>query len=212
VTSGGALRRFAQRATEASLAAAERCDLCSEPVPQQHRHLLEPGTRNVQCVCQACSLLFARPAASVGKYRLIPNRHLYMADMALTDAEWDSLRVPVGICFVTAGRTYYPGALGPTEAVLDPSTWSALVARYPVLGTIEPELEAFLVNRARGARDHFIAPIDTCFSLAGLIRRRWRGLTGGSDVWTEVARFFDALRTGSRTYSVEATACPSATT
>jgi hypothetical protein len=212
VTSGGSLRRLARRATEASLAAAERCDLCSEPVPERHRHLLESGTRQVACVCQACSLLFARPAASIGKYRLIPDRRVYLADLAMTDAEWDSLRVPVGICFVTAGRAYYPGAMGPAESVLDPSTWNALVARYPLLGTIEPDIEAFLVNRARGARDHFIVPIDTCFSLAGLIRRGWRGLSGGNELWTEIGRFFEALRKQSRIQSAEATACPPATT
>jgi hypothetical protein len=209
---GGALRRFARRATEATLAAVERCDLCSEPVPGRHRHLLESGTRQVVCVCQACSLLFSRPAASLGKYRLIPDRHLYLANVTLTDAEWDSLRVPVGICFVTTGRAFYPGPMGPTEAVVDPSTWAALVARYPILGTIEPEVEALLVNRARGARDHFIVPIDTCFGLAGLIRTRWRGLSGGTEVWLEIGRFFESLRKRSRVHSEEAPACPPATT
>ncbi len=203
---GGPLRRFARRASEASQAAAEHCDLCSEVVPEQHRHLLESGTRQVACVCQACSLLFSQPAASLGKYRLIPDRHLYLADFAMTDAEWDSLRVPVGICFVTGARVFYPGAMGPAEAVLDPSTWEALVARYSVLAGIEPDLEALLVNRARGSRDYFIAPIDTCFNLVGLIRTRWRGLSGGNEVWIEIARFFEALRRRSRMQRTEATA------
>ena len=209
----GALRRFARRATEASLAAVERCDLCSEAVPQQHRHLLESDTRQVACVCQACSLLFSQPAASLGKYRLIPDRHLYLANFDMTDAEWDSLRVPVGICFVTGARAFYPGPMGPTEAVVDPSTWQALVARYPVLGSLEPDVEAFLVNRARGARDHFIVPIDTCFGLVGLVRMSWRGLSGGKDAWLEIGHFFEALRKRSRVHLVvEAPACPSATT
>jgi hypothetical protein len=212
VTPGGAWRRFARRATEVSLAAADTCDLCGEPVPEKHRHLLESGTRQVACVCQACSLLFARPAASIGKYRLIPDRYVYLADLVMTDAEWDSLHVPVGICFVTSGRAYYPGAMGSAEAAVDTSTWNALVARYPLLGSIEPELEAFLVNRARGARDHFIVPIDACFSLAGLIRRGWRGLTGGNELWTEIGSFFELLRKQSRIQSVEATGCPPATT
>jgi Family of unknown function (DUF5947) len=209
---GGALRRLARRATEASLAAAERCDLCSETVPERHRHLLESGTRQVACVCQACSLLFSQPAASLGKYRLIPDRHLYLANFAMTDAEWDSLRVPVGICFVTGARAFYPGPMGPTQAVVDPSTWEALVACNPVLGSIEPDVEAFLVNRARGARDYFIVPIDSCFSLVGLIRTRWRGLSGGNDVWVEIGHFFDALRKRCRVQRVETPACPSATT
>jgi hypothetical protein len=202
---GGALRRFARRATEASLAAAEHCDLCSEVVPEHHRHLLQ-ADRQVACVCQACSLLFSQPAASLGKYRLIPDRYLYLADFAMSDAEWDSLRVPVGICFVTGARAFYPGPMGPTEAVVDPSTWEALAARYAVLGGIEPDLEAFLVNRARGARDHFIVPIDTCFSLVGLIRMRWRGLSGGNEVWADIGRFFESLRQRSRIQRTEANA------
>jgi Family of unknown function (DUF5947) len=205
---GGALQRFARRATEASLAAAEKCDLCTEPVPEQHRHLLESATRQLACVCQACSLLFARPAASLGKYRLIPDRHLYLANFAMSDAEWDSLRVPVGMCFIVVAADgplgFYPGPMGATEAPVDPSTWAALTDRYLILRGIDADVEALLVNRARGARDYFIAPIDTCFRLAGLIRTRWRGLSGGNDVWVEIGQFFDTLRKRSRVQPVEA--------
>jgi hypothetical protein len=208
VMPGGVLQRFARRAADASVAAAEKCDLCSEPVPNEHRHLLESATRQLACVCQACSILFAQPAASNGKYRLIPDRSLYLADFALTDAEWSSLQVPVGICFlvVTADArplAFYPGPMGATEAAVDPSTWSALSARYPLLSNIQPDVEALLVNRARGARDHYIVPIDTCFGLAGLIRIRWRGLSGGSDVWTEIGHFFEMLRKRSRIQRME---------
>jgi len=213
---GGALRRFARRAAEASLAVAETCDLCTERVPEHHRHLMESDTRQVACVCQACALLFARPAASLGKYRLIPDRHLYLSDFVMSDAEWDSLRVPVGMCFIVVGADgplgFYPGPMGATEAAVDPSTWAALANRYPILRGIDPDVEALLVNRARGAKDYFIAPIDTCFSLAGLIRTRWRGLSGGNDVWVEIGQFFDALRKRSRIPPAESASCQSATT
>jgi hypothetical protein len=215
--SDGVLQRFARRAAEASVAAAEKCDLCSEPVRSEHRHLLESATRQMVCVCQACAILFADPVATNGKYRLIPDRSLYLADVSLTDAEWDSLRVPVGICFiVVAGDArplaFYPSPMGPTEAVVDASVWSALCARYPLLSGMQPDVEALLVNRARGARQHFIVPIDTCFSLVGLIRTRWRGLSGGSDVWTEIEHFFETLRTRSKSQRMEVTPCQSATT
>ena len=58
---------------------------------------------------------------------------------------------------------------------------------------MEPDVEALLVNRARGARDHWLVPIDECYELVGLIRTRWRGLTGGKEVWEEIGRFFEAL-------------------
>jgi hypothetical protein len=36
--------------------------------------------------------------------------------------------------------------------------------------------------------------IDECYRLVGLIRTRWRGLSGGPDVWTEIGRYFDELK------------------
>ena len=64
---------------------------------------------------------------------------------------------------------------------------------------MEPDVEALLVNRARGARGHWLVPIDDCYALVGLIRTRWRGLTGGKDVWEEIGRFFTTLDRRSQT-------------
>jgi hypothetical protein len=36
-------------------------------------------------------------------------------------------------------------------------------------------------------------PIDECYRLVGLIRLNWRGLSGGSEVWEEVDKFFEQL-------------------
>ena len=60
---------------------------------------------------------------------------------------------------------------------------------------LKPDIEALLVNRvghARGMREaeYYIAPIDECYKLVGLIRANWKGLSGGTEVWTEVGRFF----------------------
>jgi hypothetical protein len=41
--------------------------------------------------------------------------------------------------------------------------------------------------------------MDECYSLVGLIRMRWRGLSGGREVWEEIARFFEQLRERSKT-------------
>ena len=66
-------------------------------------------------------------------------------------------------------------------------------------------MEALLVNRARGARRHWIVPIDECYALVGLIRTHWKGLTGGAEVWRQIASFYDELDRRSRTASREAT-------
>ena len=204
------LRRFAKEESEkaaksAEQASQERCELCSEPIPSEHRHLLEVSTREMMCVCRPCSILFDRKAASEGRYRLIPDRHLFLEDFEMSDVHWESLRVPVDMAFffysTPAERVvaFYPSPMGPTESLLKLSAWEELERRNPVLEEMERDVEALLVNRVRGAREHFLVPMDECYSLVGLIRMRWRGLSGGREVWEEIARFFEQLRGRSRT-------------
>ncbi len=50
------------------------------------------------------------------------------------------------------------------------------------------------MNRAHGKRDHWLLPVDRCYELTGLIRQRWRGFTGGDEVWRALDAFFDGLR------------------
>jgi len=59
---------------------------------------------------------------------------------------------------------------------------------------MEADVEALLINRIGLARDYYLAPIDECYRLVGLIRMHWRGLVGGALVWGEIARFFAELR------------------
>ena len=68
-----------------------------------------------------------------------------------------------------------------------------------MLREMAPDTEALLVNRARGARRYFLVPIDECYKLVGLIRTRWRGFTGGKEVWEEIGRFYADLERRSRT-------------
>src|SRR5919205_1661637 len=206
------LRRFAQEesektAKEAAEAAQERCELCSEPIPPEHRHLLNVSTREIMCACQACSILFDREAASEGRYRLIPDRRLFLEDFEMSDAQWENLRIPVDMAFFFYSTpservvAFYPSPMGPTESLLMLSAWEELERSNRVLGGMERDVEALLVNRVRGAREHFLVPIDECYRLVGLIRTRWRGLTGGREVWEEIERFFESLDARSRTVS-----------
>jgi hypothetical protein len=209
------LRRFAQEESEKAAevaqeqAAQERCELCSEPVPPEHRHLLEVSTREIMCACRACSILFDSEAASEGKYRLIPDRRLFLEDFEMNDAQWESLRIPVDMAFffysAPAERVvaFYPSPMGPTESLLKLSAWEELETHNPVLKGMERDVEALLVNRARGAREHFLVPMDKCYSLVGLIRMHWRGFTGGQEVWEEIGQFFEELRRRSKSVSRE---------
>jgi hypothetical protein len=199
-----ALQRFVRRTTTAG-ETPEQCELCSERIPREHRHLLEVDTREVHCVCRACSILFDSEAASLGKSRLIPDRRLFLEDFRMSDAQWESLRIPVGMAFLfhstPAGQVtaLYPGPAGATESLLTMNAWHELEESNPALCGMKPDVEALLVNRARGAREYFLAPIDECYRLVALIRSRWTGVSGGQDVWREIAQFFEALKRRSKT-------------
>src|SRR5919107_2322646 len=89
------LRRFAEAESEkaAKAAAREHCDLCGEPIPPEHRHLLEVSTREMMCACRPCSILFDREAASEGRYRLVPGRPLFLRGLWVRDARGGRLRI-----------------------------------------------------------------------------------------------------------------------
>ena len=207
------LRRFAEEQTEKAAAESviqeqalqEDCDLCGEPMPSEHRHLLEVSSREVRCVCQACSILFNSEAASEGRYRLIPDRRLFLDGFEMGDPQWESLRVPVDMAFffhsAPAGKVvaFYPSPMGPTESLLKLGAWEDLERCNPVLEGLERDVEALLVNRVRGAREHYLVPMDECYSLVGLIRTHWRGLSGGREVWEEIDGFFEDLKKRSKT-------------
>ena len=207
------LRRFSAEESEdakaAEAAQEEHCDLCGEPIPPGHRHLLGVSTREIKCVCRPCSILFDSEAASEGRYRLVPDRRLFLEDFEMDDAQWESLRIPVDMAFffynTPAGRVaaFYPSPMGPTESLLKLRSWEELEQNNPVLHGMERDVEALLVNRVRGDREHFLVPIDECYSLVGLIRTHWRGLGGGREVWEKIEGFFEELREGSRTVRKE---------
>jgi hypothetical protein len=178
--------------------AAERCELCGNGLPPEHAHLLELPVRRIVCSCDACAILFSGTGAS--RYRRIPRTATALPGFRMSDAQWASLRVPINLAFffrngeTNAVAALYPSPAGATEAALPLDAWPELVGQNPALAELEPDVEALLVNRLGESRDYFRAPIDECFKLVGLIRSRWRGLSGGAEVWDAVAQFFAALR------------------
>ena len=117
----------------------------------------------------------------------------------MTDAEWDAFGIPIGLAFFVRSTpdkrivAFYPGPAGPTELLLDLQAWAALVANNPLLSELEPDIEALLVNRVHNAREYYQAPIDRCYALVGLIRTKWRGLSGGDEAWKAIDGFFAGL-------------------
>lgn len=199
----GRLRRFV-RPREA----LERCEVCSAPIPSDpdHRHLLDTNNRQVLCVCDTCAISLdnAESSAPAGqrpgvRYRLIPQRVQALSDFQMTDAIWGGVMIPVGMAFFfhssAEGKmvAYYPSPAGATESLLRPDAWEAIVRANPSIGEMEPDVEALLINRVRGAQDYYRVPIDECYRLVGLVRLYWHGLSGGTEVWEEIGRFFADL-------------------
>lgn len=200
------LGRLAQRqpAEQASSLVAgadaeEHCELCSAPIPAVHRHMLELSSRELVCACRPCSVLFDREGAGGGHYKLVPERRLRLDDFAIDDAAWEELRIPVDMAFFfhssAAERVlaYYPGPMGPTESQLQLSAWQEIERANPLLGGLEADVEALLVNRVGDEPGHWLVGLDECYSLVGLIRTHWKGLSGGKQVWQEIERFFADL-------------------
>jgi uncharacterized protein DUF5947 len=176
----------------------EACALCGAPLGGLHRHLVEPGNRKIACACRPCALLFGRHRN--GRYRLIPEQVQLLEDFRLSDAQWKSLHLPINLAFFFFSSpmervvAIYPSPVGATESLLPLEDWQDLENENPILGAIEPDVEALLVNRVGSARDHYRVPIDECYKLVGLLRTKWHGLSGGAEVWRAVAEYFEGLQ------------------
>jgi hypothetical protein len=177
--------------------------MCSLELPPEHEHLVEPTDRRLICACGACAILFDRQGGT--KYKRVPRRVQFLRDFQLTAAQWDGLMVPIEMAFffhsTPHGKTIalYPSPAGPTESLLVLDTWADIVESNPILNEMEADVTALLVNRVghgRGshAAEYYLAPIDECYKLVGLIRAHWHGLSGGTEVWREINTFFAALK------------------
>jgi hypothetical protein len=176
----------------------ECCELCGLVLGPEHPHLLETGRRQLLCACDACALLFSHRAD--GKYRRLPRRSQFLPNFRLSDVQWAGLQIPIDLAFffqsTPAGRVLalYPSPAGTIESVLPLEAWDELARENPVLRDLEPDVEALLVNRVGPARDYYRVSIDECYKLVGLLRTHWRGISGGSEVWGEIERFFADLK------------------
>jgi hypothetical protein len=204
----GVLRQF----TRARLAsrAVEFCELCSAGLGHGHPHLVELASRQIVCACDACALLFDGMERS--KYKRVSRSAQYLSDFEMSDGQWESLLIPINMAFLfrssLEGRVIalYPSPAGAVESLLPLEAWSEIVEQNSVLHKLRPDIEALLVNRVGHARgmghaEHYIAPIDECYKLVGLIRANWKGLSGGAEVWTEIGTFFAELKAKSETIS-----------
>lgn len=217
------LRQFAQQ-EDSQGAEVEVCELCSEQIPPEHRHLLHMDSREVVCACNACALLFEDDRASQfakSEYKLIPRDAYALPDLQIDAVQWNRLSLPINLAFFvyrTSGddasaedgearhddtdvTALYPSPAGATESLLSLDAWEVLTDEHPALEEMEPDVQALLANRVDEHEAYYLAPIDICYRLVGLIRLHWRGFSGGEEVWTEIENFFDELDQQSRSWT-----------
>jgi hypothetical protein len=160
--------------------------------------MLEMSTAQIVCACDSCALRFQ--SVVDGRFKLIPREVHFLPELSFTDVEWESLALPINLAFffqsspVNKMKAIYPSPAGATESLLPFKAWDSLAANNITLTQMEPDVEALLVNRVGSKREYYLAPIDVCFELVGLIRVHWRGLSGGEIVWGEIDQFFSRLK------------------
>jgi hypothetical protein len=196
--------------------AGERCEMCAEPIGEEHPHVVGLESRALMCTCRGCYLLFTAEDAEL-RYRAVPDRYLAFPDFGLGGGEWDELQIPVGLVFLffnsVQERTvaFYPGPAGATESELPLEAWQRIVAANPELGLLRPDVEALLLrgpdrdagsdadsDSDGGAVTAHLVPVDACYELVGRLRALWRGFDGGQEAHTAIEEFFARVRDRSR--------------
>ncbi|HEY3778818.1 MAG TPA: DUF5947 family protein [Rhizomicrobium sp.] len=169
----------------------ERCEFCRAGLPGEHAHLLEPAARKIRCACVSCVALCGPDCLPIIR------RKEKLGIFAFSDAQWDALQIPVDLAFLVRhadGRStaHYPGPAGVVDSAFGSEVWSEIAETNPFLADMTAEVEALLLDRAGGGNEAYRLSIDHCYALAGLIRKRWRGLSGGEEVRREIRAYLGA--------------------
>ena len=110
------------------------CELCGEPIPDEHNHLVDLKARNLMCSCRPCYMLFTPEGAGGKHFRAVPDRYLMFPDFSLSDAQWDALQIPVSVAFFLVNSelsrvaAFYPSPAGATESLLSLEIWDEVIA------------------------------------------------------------------------------------
>jgi hypothetical protein len=183
--------------------------MCAAEIPPGHGHVADLEQSSLLCTCRACYLLFEHSRAGRGRYRAVPDRYLRDPAHPMTEADWDELEIPVGLAFFLRGSRagqvagFYPSPAGPTECRLDLGAWDRMARAHPLLGAVEPDVEAALITRSDDGIEHFLVPIDACYELAGRMRMLWKGFDGGTEARQSIAEFLDGVRSLARRFGQE---------
>jgi hypothetical protein len=186
---------------------APGCDLCREPIGEEHPHLVDLHARSLMCACRGCYLLFSSSGAGGDHFKAVPDRYIRLDGLPSAGAAGGGLEIPVGVAFFffnsALGRiaALYPGPAGATESELALDAWEVVTAGGGPVSTLEPDVEAVIVRtapkrsgRSSGAAEWYLVPIDCCYELVGQLRLLWRGFDGGQEAQQALDDFFTRIR------------------
>ena len=182
----------------------ETCEMCSEPIPDDHRHVVNLDSRSLLCACQSCYLLFTQKGAAQGRYRAVPERVSSFEGFSLAMSLWESLQIPVSVAFFFFNSdlgeiaAFYPSPAGATESLLPLGAWDQIELGHPGFAELEPDVEAILMRVTPEESECYLVPIDACYELVGQLRALWHGFDGGRDARDALDGFFVGIRERAR--------------
>ena len=188
----------------------ESCRFCNADIDAPHVYVINIVTHTLISVCPPCYLLFTLEGAAQGKYKAVPQRRIYLPDLALTQTQWEALQIPVGIAFFHRNTSQscitscYPGPEGATQSLVRLETWDALEEANPILEKLVPDVESLVIHHPQDHQrsEGGIVPIDVSDELMKYLKQQWRGLDGGEEAWKTIHTFVTDMRTRSETFDI----------
>ena len=185
----------------ASPAPVERCEFCGVGIGERHGHVADVAQHRLLCVCRPCYLLFAPQGAGGGRFRGVGEEVRRVTDLALDEAAWDALRIPVDVAFFfdQDGAEQVAGVLPRTRRGHRVAARPGGVGRRgrrPTRCWARSSADVEAAPSCAGTTETFschLVPIDHCYELVGLVRRAWTGLGGGPEVWRDIDAWFTDL-------------------
>jgi hypothetical protein len=187
-------------------AARDTCETCGAPLDGMHEHLVDPAARALRCACDVCARVESSRAGA--SWARVPPRASKLDGFTWEDGAWDRLGIPIGLAFFLRSSAsggvvaLYPSPAGAVEAAIEAEAWEEVMRANGAIsvlgasGALAADVEALLAYRVGERRAYYLVSIDRAYALVGVLRKHWRGLSGGGDAWREIATFFARLESG----------------
>ena len=199
-------RRISARRPKAAV--GERCEMCAEPIGDEHQHVVDVTSRAPAVHLPAVLPAVHRPSRRDLRYRAVPDRYLLLPRLPLLGRAVGRPGDPgrAGVLLPQLASWTAPSRSTPARPVRpSPSCRSApgtgMRGRQPAAEHAAPDVEAVLVRAPRRASAASSAATwcrsTAATSWSAALRHAWRGFDGGQEARALLDEFF-AERCGAR--------------